>query len=84
MVDTASPGRGGLNASWKKVKLETGLQIMVPLFITICVAVGFAIIVGAAALCFIARHTASIRDDLFRIRVAKGMDCGRQHRNNPK
>ena len=33
VVDTAPPGRGGLNASWKEAKLETGLQIMVPLFI---------------------------------------------------
>lgn len=33
VMDTAPPGRGGLNASWKEAKLETGLQIMVPLFI---------------------------------------------------
>jgi elongation factor P len=33
VVDTAPPARGGLNASWKEAKLETGLQIMVPLFI---------------------------------------------------
>jgi elongation factor P len=33
VVDTAPPGRGGLNSSWKEAKLETGLQIMVPLFI---------------------------------------------------
>ena len=34
VVDTAPPGRGGLNSSWKPAKLETGLSIMVPLFIT--------------------------------------------------
>ena len=33
VVDTAPPGRGGLNSSCKEAKLETGLQIMVPLFI---------------------------------------------------
>ncbi len=33
VVDTSPPGRGGLNSSWKEAKLETGLQIMVPLFI---------------------------------------------------
>jgi len=34
VVDTAPPGRGGVNAEWKEAKLETGLQIMVPLFIS--------------------------------------------------
>ena len=34
VVDTAPPARGGSNAEWKEAKLETGLQIMVPLFIT--------------------------------------------------
>jgi elongation factor P len=34
VVDTAPSARGGLNSSWKEAKLETGLQIMVPLFIT--------------------------------------------------
>jgi len=33
VVETAPPARGGLNTSWKEAKLETGLQIMVPLFI---------------------------------------------------
>ena len=33
VVDTIPPARGGLNAEWKEAKLETGLQIMVPLFI---------------------------------------------------
>jgi elongation factor P len=34
VVDTAPPSRGGLSSSWKEAKLETGLKIMVPLFIT--------------------------------------------------
>lgn len=34
VVDTAPPSRTDLNSSWKEAKLETGLQIMVPLFIT--------------------------------------------------
>lgn len=33
VVDTAPPARGGVNTSWKEAKLETGLQVMVPLFI---------------------------------------------------
>jgi len=33
VVDTAPPARGGSTAEWKEAKLETGLQIMVPLFI---------------------------------------------------
>lgn len=33
VVDTAPPARGGLDSAWKEAKLETGLQIMVPLFI---------------------------------------------------
>ena len=33
VVDTAPPSRGGLGSSWKEAKLETGLTIMVPLFI---------------------------------------------------
>jgi elongation factor P len=33
VVDTAPPARSGLNTSWKEAKLETGLQVMVPLFI---------------------------------------------------
>jgi elongation factor P len=33
VVDTAPPARGGVNTSWKEAKLETGLQILVPLFI---------------------------------------------------
>ena len=33
VVDTAPASRGGLSSSWKEAKLETGLQIMVPLFI---------------------------------------------------
>lgn len=34
VVDTAAPIRGGSDSAWKEAKLETGLQIMVPLFIT--------------------------------------------------
>ena len=33
VVETAPPARGGLSSSWKEAKLETGLQVMVPLFI---------------------------------------------------
>jgi elongation factor P len=33
VVDTAPPIRGGSEATWKPAKLETGLEIMVPLFI---------------------------------------------------
>jgi elongation factor P len=33
VVDTSPPSRGGLNTSWKEATLETGLQILVPLFI---------------------------------------------------
>jgi len=33
VVETAPPSRTGLSTSWKGAKLETGLQIMVPLFI---------------------------------------------------
>jgi len=33
VVETAPPTRGGADGAWKEAKLETGLQIMVPLFI---------------------------------------------------
>ncbi len=33
VVDTAPPVRGGSDSAWKEATLETGLQIMVPLFI---------------------------------------------------
>jgi elongation factor P len=33
VVDTAPPIRGGSDSAWKEAKLETGLEIMVPLFI---------------------------------------------------
>lgn len=33
VADTAPPIRGGLDSTWKEAKLETGLEIMVPLFI---------------------------------------------------
>jgi elongation factor P len=33
VADTAPPSRGGADNAWKEARLETGLQIMVPLFI---------------------------------------------------
>lgn len=33
IVETALPIRGGSDATWKEAKLETGLEIMVPLFL---------------------------------------------------
>ena len=33
VVDTAAPSRGASDGAWKEAKLETGLRIMVPLFI---------------------------------------------------
>jgi elongation factor P len=33
VVETAPPSRSGLASSWKEAKLETGLEVMVPLFI---------------------------------------------------
>ena len=33
VVDTAPPSRTGSDSAWKQAKLETGLEIMVPLFI---------------------------------------------------
>ncbi len=33
VTDTAPPIRGGSDSAWKEARLETGLQIMVPLFI---------------------------------------------------
>src|SRR3974390_214498 len=33
VTETAAPIRGGSDAAWKEATLETGLQIMVPLFI---------------------------------------------------
>ncbi len=33
VADTAAPIRGGSDSAWKEAKLETGLQVMVPLFI---------------------------------------------------
>jgi elongation factor P len=34
VVETASPSKGGVATAWKTAKLETGLEVMVPLFIT--------------------------------------------------
>jgi len=33
VVDTAPPVRGGSDSTWKEARLETGLEIIVPLFI---------------------------------------------------
>ena len=33
VVDTVPPSRGGADNAWKEAKLETGLELMVPLFI---------------------------------------------------
>ena len=33
VVDTAPPIRGGSDNTWKPARLDTGLEIMVPLFI---------------------------------------------------
>ncbi|MGA2748633.1 MAG: elongation factor P [Verrucomicrobiota bacterium] len=33
VIETAPPVRGGSDSNWKEAKLETGLQIMVPLFV---------------------------------------------------
>jgi elongation factor P len=33
VLDTAPPVRGGSDTAWKEARLETGLEIMVPLFI---------------------------------------------------
>lgn len=33
IVETAPPLKGGSDAAWKEAKLETGLEIMVPLFL---------------------------------------------------
>jgi elongation factor P len=54
VVDTDPPSRGGLESSWKEAKLETGLQIMVPLF----VAKGETIRVDTAAKKYAGREAA--------------------------
>ena len=46
--------------------------------------VGFAIIVGAAALCFIAGHTASIRNELLRLRIQIEVDSERRLQKKPE
>jgi len=33
VLETAAPIRGGSDSAWKEARMETGLQIMVPLFI---------------------------------------------------
>jgi ABC-type nickel/cobalt efflux system permease component RcnA len=41
------------------------------------IVVGLAIIVGAVALCFIASHTAAIRDEVFKMRIEAEMNSHR-------
>jgi len=53
VVDTAPPARTDLNSSWKEAKLETGLQVMVPLFI----AKGDIIRVDTAAKKYLGKET---------------------------
>lgn len=54
IVDTVPPSKGGLNAEWKPAKLETGLEIMVPLFI----ANGETVRVDTAEKKYLGRETA--------------------------
>ncbi len=53
VVETAAPIRGGSDSAWKEAKLETGLQIMVPLFI----AKGETIRVDTAAKKYLGRES---------------------------
>jgi hypothetical protein len=53
VVDTALPTRGAADGAWKEAKLETGLQIMVPLFI----ASGDTIRVDTAEKKYLAKET---------------------------
>jgi elongation factor P len=53
VVDTAPASRGGSDGAWKEAKLETGLQIMVPLFI----ATGEIIRVDTAGKKYLGRET---------------------------
>jgi elongation factor P len=55
VVDTAPPSRGDLGSSWKEAKLETGLSIMVPLFI----ANGEIIRVDTAEKKYVGRETSA-------------------------
>lgn len=54
VVNTAPPIRGGSDNTWKEAKLETGLEIMVPLFI----AVGETVRVDTASRKYVGRETA--------------------------
>jgi elongation factor P len=54
VVETAPPVRGSSDTAWKEAKLETGLQIMVPLFI----AKGETIRVDTAGKKYVGRGTA--------------------------
>ncbi len=53
VVDTAPPIRRGSDSTWKEARLETGLQIMVPLFI----AVGETVRVDTASKKYVSRDT---------------------------
>jgi elongation factor P len=53
VVDTAAPIRGGSDTAWKEARLETGLQILVPLFI----ANGETIRVDTTAKKYLGRET---------------------------
>jgi elongation factor P len=53
VIETAAAQRGGSDAAWKEAKLETGLEIMVPLFI----AKGETIRVDTAAKKYAGRET---------------------------
>jgi elongation factor P len=54
VVDTAPPVRGGSDSVWKEARLETGLQIMIPLFI----GKGETIRVDTATKKYVGRETA--------------------------
>lgn len=53
IVDTAPPIRGGSDSTWKPAKLETGLEIMVPLFLD----KGEKIRVDTATRKYVGKHT---------------------------
>ncbi len=53
VVDTAPPTRGGADGAWKEARLETGLTIMVPLFI----AKGDAVRVDTATRKYLGRES---------------------------
>ena len=54
VADTGPPIRGGADSAWKEAKLETGIQIMVPLFI----AKGDTVRVDTAERKYVGKQTA--------------------------